>query len=367
MPIEIGFWRLGDKAIRIPYSPMQAEKRLEDVLSDDLSILDPNLLLIGRQVPTTYGKFIDLLALDSEANLVVIELKRARTPRDVVAQLLDYGSWVRHQKDDGIAAIFSAHIKKHHPDRADTSLDETFLERFKVARMPETMNESHRLLVVASELDDATERIINYLAEYHGVPINAAFFRFFRDGENSYLSRAWLTDPTAIDEKSAEKSEILAPWNQEYYVSFGGEHRDWEEAQKYGFVSAGGGRWYSKTLELLEEGARIWVNITGGVGYVGVGRVTERVVPIDKFLVDDGHGNQVPITDLSQNAAKHGKAKDDPDTAEYMVRVKWIKAVPVTEAIREKGFFGNTNSVARPRAKKWLHTIDRLKQRFGVT
>src|SRR5262245_61661147 len=95
MAIEMGLWRLGYGATRIDYSPMDSESRLEQVLADDISIIDPNLLLIGRQVPTAFGKFIDLLALDADGGLVVIELKRNRTPREVVAQLLDYGSWVR--------------------------------------------------------------------------------------------------------------------------------------------------------------------------------------------------------------------------------------------------------------------------------
>lgn len=39
-------------------------------------------------------------------------------------------------------------------------------------------------------------------------------------------------------------------------------------------VCAGGGSWYSRTLGLLEPGARVWVNVPSK-GYVGVGRVTE--------------------------------------------------------------------------------------------
>jgi RecB family endonuclease NucS len=36
-----------------------------------------------------------VLGLDSEGVLHILELKRDRTPRDVVAQALDYASWVQ--------------------------------------------------------------------------------------------------------------------------------------------------------------------------------------------------------------------------------------------------------------------------------
>jgi hypothetical protein len=35
----------------------------------------------------------------------------------------------------------------------------------------------------------------------------------------------------------------------------------WEDAMKYGFSSAGGGSRYTQTLNMLEVGSRIWVNV----------------------------------------------------------------------------------------------------------
>jgi len=344
---------------------MNSENRLETVLADDIKVIDPDLLLIGRQVPTAFGKFIDLLALDSEGQLVVIELKKDRTPRDVVAQLLDYGSWVRGLEEVDIAGIFDAFLGKYHPAHKAASLDEAFCERFAADEMPE-LNETHKLVLVAGELDDSSERIITYLAEEYGVSINAVFFRVFRDGQSEYMSRAWLTDPGQVEAKVEAKREKL-PWNGEFYASFGAdEDRDWEEARKYGFISAGGGAWYSRTLSTLEPGGRVWVNIPGGVGYVGVGIVKETVVPIDEFMVDNGNGKKVPITTLPVRAAKHTTMAQDPEKAEHMVRVEWIKTVPLKDAVREKGFFGNQNSAAKPRVKNWAVTVERLKQRFGV-
>ncbi|HEY1064645.1 MAG TPA: endonuclease NucS domain-containing protein [Pirellulales bacterium] len=367
MPIEVALWRLDGKLKRVAFSPIGRENELEEVLANDITIVDPNFLLIGRQVPTSYGKFIDLLALDPDGNVVVIELKRNRTPREVVAQLLDYGSWVRSLKDDDLSEIFDAYRNKYFPDHPADTLEKAFCERFGLSEMLEALNDSHKLVVVAGELDDSTERIIAYLAEDYGVAINAVFFRFFRDEGREFLSRAWLIDPVAVEIKIEEKREKL-PWNGEFYVSFGGDaNRDWEEARKYGFVSAGGSSWHTKSLSMLEAGARIWVNMPGRIGYVGVGEVLDEVVPIDDFLVDDGSGGRTPITKLPTKAAKLLTKASDPDKAEQVVRVRWIKTVPVQDAFREKGFFGNQNTAAKPRTKRWTHTIERLKQLFGVT
>lgn len=368
MPIEIGIWKLGDDLEKVSFVPMDTESKLEDLLAGDISIIDPNLLLLGRQVPTAYGKFIDLLAMDPDGNLVVIELKRNRTPREVVAQLLDYGSWVRDLEDEDIAAIFGNHQQKAASPESAQSLDEAFCKKFNVKEMPEAVNDSHELVVVAGELDDSTERIINYLGEEYGVAINAVFFRFFRDGENEYLSRAWLIDPGEIEAKVVERREKL-PWNGEYYVSFGhepsGGGRHWEDARSYGFISAGGGDWYTRTLGLLEPGGRVWVHVPGE-GYVGVGEIKEGPVLAREFMVQNGNGKEIPITeaDLAGNLTR--PADNPPGTDEHLVRVDWLKTVPVAEAKWEKGFFANQNSATKPRAKKWLHTVQRLKQRFGI-
>lgn len=263
MPIEVGIWKLGSQPTPVQFEPMDSESRLEELLAQDLGVADPNLLLIGRQVPTAFGKFIDLLAIDADGKLVVIELKKNRTPREVVAQLLDYGSWIRTLKDDDVAGIFDRYLQKYFPDHQETSLDEAFCEKFHVDAMPDALNDAHELVLVAGELDDSSERIIGYLADEYGVAINAVFFRFFRDGDNKYLSRAWLIDPGEVDAKVEEK-RVKGQWNGEFYVSFGHGHtRNWDDARKYGFVSAGGGAWYSRTLSILEPGARIWVNVPG--------------------------------------------------------------------------------------------------------
>jgi len=238
MPIEVGIWRIDGSLRKLESVQLSQEKRVEEILTSDISLIDPNLLLIGRQVPTDHGKFIDLLGIDPSGNVVIIELKRDRTPREAVAQLLDYGSWVRDIRKDRIEDIYSKFASRSGPEQKGVTLDQAFRAKFEIDEVPDEFNENHRLVLVATELDDSSERIINYLAEEYGLDINAVFFRVFRDGNSEYLTRAWLVDPEEVEVKVSRRRDKV-DWNGEFYVSFS-KDRPWNEAVEYGFISAGG-------------------------------------------------------------------------------------------------------------------------------
>ena len=76
----------------------QAEYR-ESILEDWLEnnphsiIEDGNLFIIGHQVTTNLGSFVDLLAVDKRGDVAVIELKRDRALCDTLAQALEYASF----------------------------------------------------------------------------------------------------------------------------------------------------------------------------------------------------------------------------------------------------------------------------------
>jgi hypothetical protein len=147
-------------------------------------------------------------------------------------------------------------------------------------------------------------------------------------------------------------------------VSFGqDEHRDWEEARQFGFISAGGGSWYTKTLDMLKPGDRIWVAVPQE-GYVGVGKVSGTRVAVDDFKPKPNGSARGPVGLPHLSQAR--RASDDPVQAEYVVPVHWIHTVPLSEAVRERGFFGNQNTVSRPKAPKWEFTVQRLKDRWEV-
>ena len=61
----------------------------------------------GRKLPRRlqYDRSPLLLCLDEVGDVVVVELKRDKTPREITAQALDYGSWVKDLSHERIATI----------------------------------------------------------------------------------------------------------------------------------------------------------------------------------------------------------------------------------------------------------------------
>jgi uncharacterized protein YeaO (DUF488 family) len=355
MPIRHAIWKVGEKPVPLSASRLPSEQNLEEMIVRDPRILSSEWMLIGRQEDTSNGGRIDLLAIAPDGSLVLIELKRDRTPREIISQALDYASWVEQLTPEKIGQIYQRFSD-------GGNLDEAFQERFGAELDEETLNQSHQVIIVAAELDEATERIIGYLSA-RDVPINAVFFQVFQHDREQLLSRAWLLDPgeTQANVASTPKSKgEREPWNGEYYVSFG--DRSWEDARQYGFISAGGGNWYSQTLKLLSPGDRVWVKIPK-TGYVGVGRVTEAVRSVKEFKVQTPSGKR-PALDVLKDADSYRSNADDPEKAEYFVRVAWLDSVPESKAVNEVGLFGNQNTVCQPTTPKWRHTVERLRTHF---
>lgn len=72
MPIEQAIWKITDKPIRLKEEIVESEIFLEELIMKDVSILNEDWLLIGRQVATDFNNYIDLLALDAAGTLIVV-------------------------------------------------------------------------------------------------------------------------------------------------------------------------------------------------------------------------------------------------------------------------------------------------------
>ena len=157
-----------------------------------------------------------------------------------------------------------------------------------------------------------------------------------------------------------------------FYVCCGeGRYRSWDDWVRYGFVSGGQGRWYSRTLGLLRPGATVFAYIPK-TGYVGAGTVTEPAVPVTDFAVRVD-GRTLPLLDAPGLEAPHmHRNAGDPERSEYAVRVRWERTLAREDAaiwpLREPEHGLPPARRGHPRASgAGLRAADGLRARRRVT
>lgn len=165
---------------------------------------------------------------------------------------------------------------------------------------------------------------------------------------------SWVKSVTdAIGVPDQPKEKVQTAWNgKDWYVSFGENDggRDWSDAAKFGFVAAGGGDWYSRTLKKVPVGARIFVRIPK-VGYIACGVTKGEAVPFKDAVFLQGK----PLKGIY--AYENGEP-------EFVVEVDWLKVYEREHALNEPGLFANENSACRLRDQR---TLDRVYAAFDIS
>ena len=131
-----------------------------------------------------------------------------------------------------------------------------------------------------------------------------------------------------------------------------GERRHWGDCVKYGFMSGGQGSRTVKEIRKLRPGILIFA-YRNQIGYVGLGKVTEKPQPIRKFQVD---GKPLLECELQENSALAVNA-DNEDICEWVVRVEWLKIKTDEEAVdvRPRPIRGHT--VCRIGAQEMMNQL----------
>ena len=342
-------WHIkNEQLIPMNKSALDLEKRLEAWVEQDISILGIDALIVGRQVHTGFGGYVDILAINSDGELIIIELKRRKTPRDIVAQCLDYGSWAYELNFDDIVEIYDTY--------KSSSFEKAFSEYFDTP-VPEKINGSYQIVIVAESLDDTTERIVQHLNDVHKVNINVVFFNVFQGDNEEYIGRSWLKDPVDVEERSVVGKK--SKWTGYLFVNTGitdDNSRDWKLNREYSFISAGGGTRWINAIKKLKKGDRIFALIKGK-GYVGYGIVEEEAVIVKQYQVN---GRQI-VEELPEDHP--WRESKDAFKDEWLVRVKWMKTFDEDEAKWFKGAFANQNVVCKLRDQ---NTFNFLIDNFDV-
>jgi hypothetical protein len=170
-----------------PFHVEHEEAMLEGWLESnpDSIVEDGKLLITGRQVVTNFGGFIDLVAVDRQGALVVVELKRNRTPRDTLAQALEYASFAARLDTGQLEGILRSYLNDE-----SLNLAEHHREYFELG--PEeavAFNKDQRIVIVGQRVTPEIRQTSSFLRS-KGFRVTCVEFTFFQaNGGTRLLSQ----------------------------------------------------------------------------------------------------------------------------------------------------------------------------------
>jgi hypothetical protein len=198
-----------------PFELSNEEAVLESWLeaNPDGIVEDGSLLIIGRQVKTNLGGLIDLLALDQQGDVVVIELKRDRTPRDTLAQALEYASFVSTLDADGLEDVYRQYV-------GDPQLD-LATEHREAFRIPDedalAFNKSQRIVIVGQRITPEVRQTSRFLRGI-GLQVTCLEFSFFEAGDGGRMMSTEIVVGQEPMGRHASSSRRGTPLSRESFL-----------------------------------------------------------------------------------------------------------------------------------------------------
>ncbi len=167
-----------DTLIPAPETNIEFEEHMETWFENSPWALveDELILWIDRQ-PSAQDEegtvFPDLLGVDSEGNLIIVEFKRGRTPRDVMAQLLEYASWANELSEEEIHEIADVYFERRDEFRGRT-FSEAFMEVFDIPETDELrpLKRKLRLFVVGEEIQPRVANVCRFLRTSYKIDVS---------------------------------------------------------------------------------------------------------------------------------------------------------------------------------------------------
>jgi len=133
---------------------------------------------------------IDLLGIDKTGNIVIVEIKRDKLPREALAQAIDYASDAAEWSVEKLGEICSEYSGK--------TLEETFAESFPDVDVENiNINDTQRIILVGFSVEASLERMIEWLSDNFNVNINAVVLSYVKTASGDEL----LTKTTIISEE----------------------------------------------------------------------------------------------------------------------------------------------------------------------
>jgi len=153
------------------------EKDLESWLESnpDYILEDEKVLIIGRQVTTNLGSVIDLLGIDREGNVVVIELKRDQTPKETLAQILEYASFVEDLSYAQLEEISKEYLGEENLVLTDYHRSYFNLQEGEAV----AFNKNQKLVIIGQSITKEIRQTASFLRK-KGIEVFCIEFKYFK-------------------------------------------------------------------------------------------------------------------------------------------------------------------------------------------
>lgn len=332
---------------------------LQEWIEQNPEFLGEDLLIIQKELELSFGARLDLLAIDRAGNLVIVELKRDDSGRNVEWQAIRYASYVSSYTNEEIFAQYAAY-RDFDRSEAEEQINEFVQDDL------DHLNDGQRIILCARTFHSDVASAVLWLRDFN-LDVTCIRIQPFVDASGRLFVNpdTIIPLPEAKDfivrkEKKEKQRKERPAWSGYWFVNVGeGESRTWEDNLQYGYLSAGNGVKYSKPLYRLEVGDKVFAYIKKR-GYVGYGEVTETACPIREFY-DAKTGKSLLEAPLKASQAAHHE--NDDELCEHAIGVRWIKTFPRDEAKTFPSVFANQNIVCKLRHPE---TFEFLKREFGT-
>jgi len=180
---------------------------LESWIASYPAILASDIVIVGRQVPTKSGP-MDFLGIDKSGNLVVIELKRDKLPREALAQAIDYASDIATWSLERIGEICVKYTTKSLEDFMSDIFTEADIENVNI-------NESQRILLVGFGLESSLERMVEWLTERYEVSINAVILHYAKTSRGDEILSKTSIISEEVEQERSQRRKFTIPMSDE--------------------------------------------------------------------------------------------------------------------------------------------------------
>ncbi len=169
-----------DEMYRIKEYELSSEKSLENHLisSDGAEIGGVSVLYVGQQGSPGDGGIFDIIGVDEQGDVVIIELKRGRSPRDIVAQALEYAASIRAETYIDLENRYREFVNDD--DVSLQSAHSEFFDRPEDPLSEREYNTDQRLLLVGEDFSDLSLDMADFLRQ-HGIDVICVTYNTFAE------------------------------------------------------------------------------------------------------------------------------------------------------------------------------------------